>query len=155
MTEFIEKRIANLGYELPAPHTPVANYRPWNIEGKILHIAGQGPMRPDGTPIVGIVGADLSLAEGKEAAAQVALNLIAQAKDACDGDLDRIEHWVKLFAMVRAPGDFGAHPEVINGASDLLVEVFGEAGRHSRAAIGMASLPFGIAVEIDAVIKLI
>ena len=154
MVSRIEGRLRELGLELPQPHKPVANYRAWNIQSHRLHIAGQGPIRTDGTPITGVVGVDLTIEEGKEAAAIVALNLITQAKDALDGNLDRVVRWVKLFGMVNSPPDFVAHPEVINGASDLLGDVFGEAGRHARAAIGMASLPIGIAVEIDAVLEI-
>lgn len=154
MTSRIEGRLRELGLELPAPHKPMGTYLPWRLSGHILHIAGQGPMRADGTPITGQVGVDLTLEEGQAAAKAVALNLIAQAQDACEGDLDRIVHWVKLLGMVNAPADFKNHAQVINGASDVIVEIFGEAGRHARVAMGMVSLPVNISVEIDAVIEI-
>ena len=155
MASRIEGRLRELGLELPQPHKPVANYRAWNIQSHRLHIAGQGPIRVDGTPIVGVVGVDLTSEEGKEAAAVVALNRIAQAKDALDGNLDRVNRWVKVGGMGNAQAEVTAQPEVINGASDLLGYVFGEAGRHAHAAIGMASLPIGISVAIDAVLEIV
>jgi len=150
----INQRLTELDLELPPTHTPVGTYLPWRISGNLLHIAGQGPILADGSAITGRVGTDLTMAEGQAAAKAVALMLIAQAKDACGGDLDRIVRWVKLFGMVNAPPDFDAHAQVINGASDVIVDVFGEAGRHARMAIGMASLPINISVEIDAVIEI-
>jgi len=150
----IEGRLQELGLELPSPHSPMANYLPWRISGRTLYIAGQGPMRLDGTPTTGRVGAELSIEDGQAAARSVALNLIAQARDACDGNLDRVVRWVNLLGMVNAEPDFKNHAQVINGASDLIVDVFGEAGRHARVAMGMVSLPVNISVEIDAVLEI-
>jgi enamine deaminase RidA (YjgF/YER057c/UK114 family) len=150
----IDRRLIELGLELPPTHTPVGTYLPWRISGSILYIAGQGPILKDGSAITGRVGTDLTMAEGQAAAKAVALMLIAQARDGCGGDLDRIVRWVKLLGMVNAPPDFDAHAQVINGASDVIVDVFGEAGRHARVAMGMTSLPVNISVEIDAVIEI-
>jgi len=150
----IDQRLTELGLELPPTHAPVGTYLPWRISGSTLHIAGQGPILADGSAITGRVGTDLTMAEGQDAAKAVALMLIAQARDACDGDLDRIVRWVKLLGMVNAPPGFDAHAQVINGASDVIVDVFGEAGRHARVAMGMTSLPVNISVEIDAVIEI-
>ena len=149
----IEQRLAELGHELPEPMAPMGTYVGWTRVGNIVHLAGQGPVRGTEIPVRGKVGQTVSLEQGREAAALTALNLLAQARVACDGDLDRIVRWVKLFGLVNCGPDFSQHPEVINGASDLLVEVFGEAGRHARSAIGASDLPVGIPVEIDAVIE--
>ncbi|MDP6271873.1 MAG: RidA family protein [Alphaproteobacteria bacterium] len=149
----IEARLAELGHELPQPMAPAGTYVGWTRVGNIVHIAGQGPVRGTVIPLQGKVGQGVSLEEGREAAALTAFNLLAQAREACEGDLDRIVRWLKLFGLVNCGPDFGEHPEVINGASDLLVEVFGEAGRHARSAIGASDLPMGIPVEIDAVIE--
>ncbi len=150
----IEGRLRELGHELPSAHAPAGTYLPWRLSGRNLFSAGHGPMRREGTAMTGRVGAELSIEDGQEAARAVALNLIAQVKDACGGDLDRVVRWVKLLGMVNAEPDFKNHAQVINGASDLIVDVFGEAGRHARVAMGMVSLPFNISVEIDAVLEI-
>ena len=154
MSGKIESRLAELGLTLPPAMVPAANYLGWQIHGNLLHIAGQGPIKADGSLITGRVGDALSLEEGYEAARHTALELIAHTKVALDGDLDRVKRWVRLFGMVNCGPDFTQQPQVINGASDLLVEVFGDAGRHSRAAVGMRSLPMGISVEIEAIVEI-
>lgn len=145
----IDTRLKELGIELPAPPQPVASYVPYVISGKQVVISGQVPMGPDGPAFLGKVGAGISLEDGQAAARLCALNLLAQLKAACGGDLDKVRRCVKLNVFVNAAPDFTRQPEVANGASDLMVAVFGEAGRHARAAVGAGSLPRGVAVEVD------
>ena len=153
MSGRIEARLKELGVVLPAPFAPVGNYRPFIRTGDLLFISGQVSLQ-DGAPILGRVGADANVAQGQAAARACALQLIAQARAACDGDLDRVRRVVKLTGFVNATPEFGEHPEVLNGASDLMVEVFGEAGLHARAAVGCGSLPRGVMVEVEAVFEL-
>lgn len=148
-----ERRLAELGLELPSPPTPLANYVPWRIGGGLLFLSGVGPRRADGTSITGVLGGDLTVAEGYQAARLCGLNLIANMRSAL-GSLDRVDTILKVLGMVRGVPDFGEQPEVINGCTDLFVEVFGDAGRPARSAVGMGSLPRGIAVEIEAVVLL-
>lgn len=152
MTGTIEQRLQDLGITLPQSAAPAANYVPFLQDGKTLWISGQLPLGPDGM-ITGKLGADLDAAAGAEAARQCGLNLIAQMQ-AATGNLDHVDRVLKLVGLVNATPDFTEHPAVINGASDLMAEVFGEAGRHARSAFGVASLPFGVAVEIEAVVRL-
>ncbi|MGH6620325.1 MAG: RidA family protein [Alphaproteobacteria bacterium] len=152
MTGRIDARLEQLGIALPAAAAPVANYVPFAITGNQLWIAGQITFWDGKVKYVGKVGADLSLEEGADAARVCALNIIAQAKAALD-DLDRVVRVVKLGGFVNAGPDFTDHPKVINGASDLIVEVFGDAGRHARLAVGVSGLPLNSAVEVDAVIE--
>ena len=154
MSGKIDARLAELGITLPPAFAPAANYLGWQIRGNLLFIAGQGPVRADGSLVTGVVGQDLTFEEGYEAAGHTALELVAHTKVALDGDLDRVKRWVKLFAMVNCPPDFIQQPQVINGASDMLGEIFGEAGRHARSAVGMRSLPMNISVEIEAVVEI-
>jgi enamine deaminase RidA (YjgF/YER057c/UK114 family) len=154
MSGKIDARLAELGITLPPAFAPAANYLGWQIDGNLLYIAGQGPVKQDGGLVTGKVGSDLTVEEGYDAARHTALELIAHTKVALDGDLDRVKRWVKLFAMVNCGPDFTQQPQVINGASDVLVEIFGEAGRHARSAVGMSSLPVGISVEIEAVVEI-
>ncbi len=149
----IEARLAELGHELPQPMAPAGTYVGWTRSGNLIHVAGQGPVRGGKIPVLGKVGETVSLDQGREAAVLTALNLIAQVQEACEGDLDRVVRWVKLFGLVNCGPEFVEQPEVINGASDLLVEVFGDAGRHARSAIGASDLPMGIPVELDAVVE--
>jgi len=146
-----EARLAELGLILPPPPAPAGNYLPWRIGGGLLFLSGVGPRHPDGTHMAGIVGTDLTVAEGQEAARLCGLNLLANIRAAL-GSLDRVEAVLKVLGMVRAPLDFGQQPEVINGCTDLFVELFGDAGRPARSAVGMGSLPRGIPVEIEAVV---
>ncbi|WP_270933981.1 RidA family protein [Falsiroseomonas oryzae] len=146
-----EKRLAELGIELPTPPKPMANYVPWRIGGGLLFLSGVGPRRADGSSITGILGAGMSVQEGYAAARLCGLNLLANMKNAL-GTLDRVDTILKVLGMVRATPDFGEQPEVINGCTDLFVEVFGDPGRPARSAVGMGSLPRGIPVEIEAVV---
>lgn len=146
-----EDRLARLGLVLPEPATPVATYVTHVFEGGFLYLSGQGPRRADGTLMTGKLGRDLAVPEGYDHARLTGLNLLAVAKAAL-GELSRVRRVVKLLGMVNAVPDFGDHPKVVNGCSDLFVEVFGEAGRHARSAVGMGSLPGGISVEIEAIL---
>tara|TARA_R110000850_G_scaffold22381_5_gene66108 strand:- start:1130 stop:1588 length:459 start_codon:yes stop_codon:yes gene_type:complete len=148
----IDAKLVELGITLPEAPAPAANYVPYVISGKLLFISGQ-VSRNDAGFITGKLGADCTLEEGYAAARSCGLALIAQAKAACGGNLDRVARVVKLGGFVNCTPDFTAQPSVINGASDLMAEVFGDAGRHARAAVG-AVLPLGVAVEIDAVFEL-
>lgn len=148
-----EKRLQELGIELPSPAAPAANYIPYTIAGNILTISGQIPMGPNGIEYVAKLGDDADVATGQAAARLCAINILAQAKAAV-GNLDRIKQVMKLQGFVNATPDFTDHPEVINGASDLIADVLGDAGKHARAAIGMSSLPRGVAVEVDAVMEI-
>ncbi len=147
----IEGRIQELGLILPAAAAPVANYVPFVQAGALLHVSGQLPFE-NGTVVTGILGQDADIPAGQRAARLCALGLLAQAQAAL-GDLDRIVRLVRLGAFVAATPEFTDHPAVVNGASDLMVEVLGDAGRHARAAVGVSSLPRGAAVEIDAIFE--
>ncbi len=153
MTGKIETRLKQLGLTLPAAATPVANYIPFVKTGNLVFVAGQIPLLNGAVHYHGVVGLDVTLEEAVNAARLCALNLLAHAKTACDGDLDRVVRVVKLTGFVAANSHFTDHPKVINGASDLMVEVFGEAGRHARVAVGAPSLPRGAPVEVDAIFE--
>lgn len=146
-----EARLAELGLELPNPPVPLANYVPWRIGGGLLFLSGVGPRRADGSSITGVLGAGMSVEEGYAAARLCGLNLLTNMRAAL-GSLDRVDTILKVLGMVRGTLDFGGHPEVINGCTDLFVELFGDNGRPARSAVGMGSLPRGIAVEIEAVV---
>ena len=146
-----EQRLAALGIALPVAPAPVANYVPCRWAGSLLFLSGQGPRRPDGGFEIGRLGKDATVDQGYQAARLTGLQLLAVAKSAI-GELSRIEAVVKLLGMVNAEPDFADHPQVINGCSDLLVDVLGDAGRHARSAVGMGSLPNGIMVEIEAIL---
>lgn len=147
----VEARLASLGIALPEAPNPVANYVPSLLAGNLLFISGQISKAADGSIVKGRLGAELTVAQGQAAARLCALNVLAQAKAAI-GDLDRVAHVVRLTGFVNTAPDFVDHPQVINGASDLMVEVLGDAGRHTRAAVGVSSLPVGCAVEVDAIL---
>ncbi|MEI4473432.1 RidA family protein [Frigidibacter sp. MR17.24] len=153
MSGTIDSRLSALGIELPEAPMPAANYVPYVISGKMLYVSGQISQGPDGL-ITGKVGDALDTAAGAEAARRCALSLIAQARAACGGDLDRIARVVKLVGFVNSTPDFIDQPVVVNGASDLFVEIFGDAGRHARSAVSAGSLPRGVAVEIEAIFEL-
>lgn len=155
MTGKIEARLKELGLDIPTPAAPAANYSPYVVSGRQVYLAGQITLWNGELKHVGKLGAGLDVKAGQAAARICALNLIAQAKAACGGDLDRLVRWVKITGYVNATAEFTDHPKVMNGASDLLVEVFGERGRHARAAIGATSLPFGVAVEIDGIFEIV
>lgn len=148
MAGTVESKLTELGIELPDAPTPAANYVPYRLFGNQLFIAGQLPLLPGGPDFKGKLGADVDVEVGQKAARACAINILAQARAAL-GDLDQIEMCLRLGGFVNAVPEFGDHPEVINGASNLLVEVFGDKGRHSRFAVGVGSLPRGVAVEID------
>jgi enamine deaminase RidA (YjgF/YER057c/UK114 family) len=152
MTGRIDARLAELGLTLPEAPAPAANYVPFVRVGDLVFISGQISQSPDGL-IKGKVGADLDVAAGAAAARRCAMSILAQAARACGGDLDRIVRAVKLTGFVNSTAEFTDQPKVINGCSDLLVEVLGEAGRHSRSAVSAASLPLGVAVEIEAIFQ--
>ena len=154
MTGQIDSRLKDLGIQLPTPPAPVASYVPFVTSGKLVFTSGQVTVAPDGLKYVGIVGKDLSLEDGKAAARLCAINIIAQLKAACGGDLDRVKRVVKLTVFVNAVPGFAQQPEVANGASDLLVEVFGEAGKHARSAVGAGSLPRNVATEVEAIVEI-
>ncbi|MBB5771110.1 enamine deaminase RidA (YjgF/YER057c/UK114 family) [Brevundimonas vesicularis] len=149
----IEARIAELGLTLPEPAKPVASYVSYVRSGNQVTISGQLSNDANGG-IKGTVGVDVTPEQALEAARLCGLNLIAQIKAACDGDLDRVVRIVKLGGFVQAGPDFIAIPAVINGCSDLMVEVFGDAGKHARSAVGVYKLPLGFAVEIDAIVEI-
>jgi enamine deaminase RidA (YjgF/YER057c/UK114 family) len=145
-------RLQQLGLTLPTPVTPVANYVPYVLAHGFLYLSGQGPRRADGSTPSGKVGDDVSVEEAYAHARQTGLNLLAVAHAAL-GDLGRIRRVVKVLGMVNATPTFGEHPKVINGCSDLFVDVFGEAGRHARSAVGMGSLPRNMTVEIEVIFQ--
>ena len=149
----IDKRLAELGIALPEPSAARANYLSHVVTGKIAVIAGQlSELR--GEKIKGKLGADLSVADGYKAARLCAINLLPHLRNACSGDLDRVKQCIEVGGFVNSAPGFTDHPKVLNGASDLLFEVFGEAGRHTRFAVGVAALPFDFAVEVKAIFEL-
>ena len=150
----IDSRLAELGIAVPAALPPQANYVPYTIAGKLVFVAGQVAKIGDEL-IAGKLGADADIETGRKAARWCALNLIAQAREACGGDLDRVRRWLKLGGFVQGTPDFTDAPAVMNGASDLLVEVFGDAGRHARFAVAVTCLPLNTAVEVDAVFEMV
>lgn len=148
-----EAKLNSLGIILPQPATPVANFVNSVQVGNLLFLSGNGPLKTDGKFITGKLGADLSIEQGYEAARLTGINQIAVLKAAL-GDLSRVKRIVRATGMVNATPDFSQHPSVVNGFSDLMVQVFGDRGKHTRAAIGMGSLPFNIAVEIDMIVEI-
>ena len=150
----IEKHLGDLGIILPVPAKPVANYVPWVRSGNLVFISGQGPIANGKITSTGILGEGVSLEDGVRSARLCALNVVAQLREACGGDLDKVKRIVKLVGFVNASADFTDHPKVINGASDFMVEVFGDKGRHARSAVGSPSLPFGISVEVEAIVEI-
>src|SRR4051794_5670616 len=149
----VDDRLAELGITLPQAPTPVANYVPFVRTGNLLYISGQGPRVDEKTLKTGKVGGDVSEAEAYQDARLVGIQLLAVAKMALGGDLNRVKRVVKLLGMVNATPDFERHPFVINGCSDLFVEVFGDRGRHARSAVGMGSLPTNITVEAEVILE--
>lgn len=148
----IQARLKELGVTLPTPATPAANYVPFVLSGNHLYISGQLPAK-DGTMIKGLLGKDATIEQGQEAAKLCAINILAQVNAALGGDLSRVKRCVKLGGFVASAPDFYDQPKVVNGASDFIVSVLGDAGKHSRAAVGVAALPFGVAVEVEAVFE--
>ncbi len=154
MTGPIETRLHELGLELPEPAAPAGSYVPYLIEDKLLFISGQLPMGKDGIAVTGRLGDTIEIADAQTAAKICALNVIAQAK-AATGDLERIKRCLKLGGFVNATYDFTEHPKVLNGASELMVSIFGDAGRHTRFAVGCSSLPFNAPVEVEALFAIV
>ena len=149
----IEARLKESGITLPAAPTPIGTYVPFVFSGNLLFLAGQGPRTNDGRWMCGRVGEQVSVADAYQHARLAGIRLLAAAQAGL-GSLDRVRRVVKVLGFVQATPDFGEHPSVINGCSDLLVEVFGEAGRHARTSLGVASLPHNITVEIEAVLEI-
>ena len=151
----IEARLTELGLTLPEAGAPIANYVPFTISGKTLYVSGQVPRKAGAIFPVGQVGAGVSVEDAKAAAAQCFLSIIAHAKVAVGGDLDKIARVLRVTGYVNSAPGFGDQPSVINGASDCAVAVFGDAGRHARSAVGVAALPGGAAVEVEAILELV
>jgi len=149
----IADKLQTLGYELPEAAAPAANYVPYAVSGGHIYISGQIPFLNGERMHTGRVGDDLSLEQGVEAAQACALNILGQANAAVNGDWSKIKRLVKLGGFVNCTPDFTDHPKVINGASDLMVEVMGESGKHTRFAVGAPCLPLGVAVEIEALFE--
>ena len=149
----IEEKLAELGITLPDAPAPAANYVPAVQVGDIVYISGQISNDENGL-IVGKLGDTMDVDQGAAAAKRCAINLLAQVRAACDGDLERLVRVVKLTAFVNSTADFGQQPQVVNGCSDFLVEVLGDKGRHARSAVSAASLPFGVAVEIEGIFQI-
>lgn len=154
MSGKIEQRLAELGIELPEATRAVGNYVPTLITGNYLYLSGQITMLNGELKYIGRLGENLSVEDGMAAARLCGLNMIAQVKEALDGDLDRVKQVIKLGGFVNGTPEFTDQPKVLNGASDLMVEVFGEAGKHTRSAVGVASLPLGISVEVDGIFEI-
>ncbi len=149
-----EQKLAALGLELPIAAAPVANYVGYTVSGKTVYISGQLPFRDGKIAYAGRLGAGVFVEDGYAAGRQCGLNILAQLKAACGGDLDRVARVLRLGGFVNSSPEFTDAPKCVNGASDLMVAVFGDAGRHARAAVGVASLPAGAAVEVDAIVEL-
>lgn len=149
----VAARLAELGIVLPAMAAPVANYVPFVRTGSLIHLAGQIPKRGDEILFVGKLGDNISVEQGQEAARVCVINFLAATSAALGGDLDRVKRIVKINVFVHSSPGFTGQPAVGNGASDLLVSIFGEAGKHARSAVGVAQLPFGVAVEIDGIVE--
>lgn len=151
----IEQNLEKLGITLPEPSAPVANYVGYVITGNLVFVSGQVPFDTDGNlQYQGVVGKDVSADDAVKAARMCAINILAQVKSACGGDIERIKRCVKLGGFVNAVAEFGGHPQVINGASDLMVEALGDRGKHARFAVGAGSLPVNVSVEVDAVFEI-
>jgi enamine deaminase RidA (YjgF/YER057c/UK114 family) len=153
MSGRIDQRLAELGIVLPIAAVPAANYVPTVTSGTLLFVSGQVPMGPQGIEFLGRLGAGVEIEEGRQAARLCAINVLAQAKAAL-GDLDHITRLVKVVGFVNSAPEFVDQPKVVNGASDLFVDVFGDRGRHARSAVGVAGLPFGVPVEVEAIFEI-
>ena len=153
MSGKFDARLAEIGIDLPNPAAPAANYVPFVQVGDLVYVSGQISMDANGL-VKGKLGDGFSLDDAYAAARLCGINLISQVRAACDGDLDRLVRVIKLNGFVNATQDFTDHPKVVNGASDLMVEVFGDQGRHARAAVGSSSLPLGVAVEVEGIFQI-
>ena len=154
MSGKIDARLRELGIELPQPAAPVANYVPFTVSGNLVFIAGQICQWNGERRFVGKLGAGISIADGQQGARLCALNILAHLRVSAAGDLDRVRRCLRLGGFVNCTPDFTDMPQIVNGASDLMVEIFGEAGKHARAAVGNNSLPGGVAVEVEATFEL-
>jgi enamine deaminase RidA (YjgF/YER057c/UK114 family) len=149
----IDARLKELGIQLPQPAKPVANYVPWVRTGNLVFTAGQVPLKDGKIEYQGKIGREFTVEEGAAAARQCAINILAQVKDACGGNLEKVKRCVKVVGFVNGVPEFADHPKVINGASDLLVSVLGDRGKHARSAVGSGSLPVNVAVEVEAIFE--
>jgi len=149
-----EEAIARLGLTIPEPGTPVANFVPHVMTGKLVYVSGQIPIRDGKVCFVGKLGKDFDIERGQEAARYCALQVLGVIRQACGGNLDKVVRCVRLGGFINSTPEFADQPQVMNGASDLMVAVFGERGRHARAAVGVNSLPRGVAVEVDAIFEI-
>jgi len=154
MSGRIDKRLKELGIELPQPQAPWANYVPFTISGNLVFVSGQICQWNGEQRYVGKLGGTIGIADGQAAARLCGLNILAQLRVACGGDLDRVRRCLRLGGFVNCTPEFTEMPQVINGASDLMVELFGDSGRHARAAVGMSGLPGGLAVEVEAIFEI-
>jgi enamine deaminase RidA (YjgF/YER057c/UK114 family) len=154
MSGRIDTRLKELSITLPKASPPVASYVPYVISGNLVFISGQVTVGPQGLEYVGQLGKEFTVEQGQAAARLCALNIIAQLREACGGNLDRVTRCVKVTGFVNAVQGFAQHPEVINGASETIVQVFGDSGRHARAAVGAGSLPRNVAVEVEAIFEI-
>jgi enamine deaminase RidA (YjgF/YER057c/UK114 family) len=154
MSGKIEARLKELGIELPQPAAPVANYVPFTVSGNLVVVSGQICQWNGELRFVGKLGAGVGVADGREAARLCALNILAHLRVSCGGDLDRVRRVLRLGGFVNCTPEFTDMPQIVNGASDLMVEVFGDKGRHARAAVGVSSLPGGVAVEVEATVEI-
>ena len=150
----VEENIKNLDLTIPELPSPVANYVPFKIVDNFMYVSGQAPIKDSKVIYRGKVGLDISVEDGIKAAKLCCINIIANLKKGIDSDWNRLDNFIKLAGFVNCNSDFTDQPKIINGASDLLVDIFGDQGRHTRVAVGSNALPLGIAVEIDAIIKL-
>lgn len=154
MSGKIDARLKELGIELPQATAPVANYVPYTVAGNLVVVSGQVTLWGGKVEYVGKLGREIGVEDGQKAARLCALNILTHLKTACGGDLDRVKRVVRIGGFVNCTPDFTDQPQVVNGASNLIVEVFGDAGRHARAAVGVASLPLGVAVEVEAMFEI-
>jgi enamine deaminase RidA (YjgF/YER057c/UK114 family) len=154
MSGKIDARLKELGIELPQATAPVANYVPYTVTGNLVVVSGQVTLWGGKVEYVGKLGREIGIEDGQKAARLCALNILTHLKTACRGDLDRVKRVVRLGGFVNCTSEFTEMPQVVNGASNLMVEIFGDAGRHARAAVGVASLPLGVAVEVEAMFEI-
>ena len=152
MARLVESRLKELAIELPNPSAPGANYVPFVRSGDLVFLTGQLSQWNGERRVIGKLGREFGVEDGQKAARLCALNLVAHLRTAVDGDLDRVRSWVRVAAFVNSMPDFTAQSQVVNGASDVVVQIFGDAGRHARMAVGVAALPYDVAVEVEAVV---
>lgn len=150
----IEKKLAGMGITVPESVLPPANYVPYTVSGNLVTISGQLPMKDGKAQDIGKVGKEFTVEQAQGTARQCGVNILAHLKAACGGDLDRVRKCVRLGVFVNSTEDFTGQPQVANGVSDMMVEIFGEAGKHARFAVGVSQLPLGVAVEVDAVFEI-